>query len=146
VTPQTHSPTSPSARRRPPLDPRLLLAVFTGGALGTLARAALSEALPHDATSWPWATFIVNLVGAFVLGYVIARLEDHERPTYQRPFFGTGLCGGLTTFSTLQLELVRMADAGAVALALAYATASIAAGLTAVWLGTHLVRRARLTR
>jgi CrcB protein len=123
-----------------------VLAVFTGGALGTLGRAGLSEALPHAVTAWPWATFAVNVVGAFLLGYVVARLDGRDAPTYQRPFWGTGLCGGLTTFSTLQLELFRMLDAGALGLALAYAAASVALGFTAVWLGSHVVRRMGATR
>jgi len=126
-------------RTRP--DPRLLTAVFAGGALGSLARAGLAEALPHAVTAWPWPTFLVNVAGAALLGWVVARLQHHgPAPTYRRSFLGTGLCGGLTTFSTLQLELVRMVDAGAWALAAGYAAASIALGFAAVVLATRLVR------
>lgn len=77
----------------------------------------------------------------------MTRLQDRLPPsTYQRPFLGTGVCGGLTTFSTLQVELVRMLDAGAWLLALGYAAASLLAGFGAVLISTHLVRRARLAR
>lgn len=122
-------------------DPRLLAAVFVGGALGSLARAGLAEALPHAVTAWPWPTFLVNVAGAALLGYVVARLQHTSpAPTYRRSFLGTGLCGGLTTFSTLQLELVRMLDAGAWGLALGYAAASVALGFGAVVLAFRLVR------
>jgi CrcB protein len=50
------------------VDRRELFAVFAGGALGTAARAELAEALPFTAGRWPWATFAVNIVGAFMLG------------------------------------------------------------------------------
>jgi CrcB protein len=134
----------PQTRRRHrhvPPDPRLLAAVFAGGALGSLARAALADALPHEVTAWPWPTFIANLAGALLLGYVVTRLQRRlPPPTYRQSFLGTGICGGLTTFSTLQLELVRMLDAGAWGLALGYGAATLAAGFAAVLLATHLVR------
>lgn len=122
-------------------DPLLLAAVFAGGALGSLARAGLAEALPHQVAAWPWPTFLVNVAGAALLGWVVARLQHHgPAPTRRQSFLGTGLCGGLTTFSTLQLELVRMADAGAWALALGYATATLALGFAACGLAFRLVR------
>ena len=52
----------------PRVDGREIAAIFAGGALGTLARAALAEAYPHPATAWPWPTFGVNIAAAFMLG------------------------------------------------------------------------------
>lgn len=121
-------------------DPRVVGAVLVGGFVGTVGRAGLAEAWVHSPTSWPWATFTVNLVGAFVLGAVAMFL--HSRPTasgYWRPLLGTGLCGGLTTFSTMQLEIVRMWDAGSIGLAVGYTVVSIGAGLLAVLAGARLV-------
>jgi fluoride exporter len=81
-----------------------------------------------------------------LLGYFVTRLQErHPITAYRRPLLGTGICGGLTTFSTFQLELLRMLDRGEPLLALAYAGGSIAAGFAGVALGTALVRRARLT-
>src|SRR5256885_3062597 len=97
----------------PRYDIRELAAIFTGGAVGALGRAALVEWLPPHAGHWPWATFAVNVAGAVLLGYFAPRLQ--ERPSlsaYRRPPLGTGPCGGLTTLSTMQLELVRMLDPG----------------------------------
>jgi CrcB protein len=120
-------------------------AIFVGGGLGTLARAGLGVAFPHPPTQWPWPTFAVNIIGAFLLGYFVTRL--HERlplSSYRRPLLGTGLCGGLTTFSTMQVEIVAMLDHGAYGLAAAYTGASIVAGFAAVHVATALVRRVRI--
>ena len=144
--PTPHVPT-PAARTRPSrmlprLDRREIIAVFAGGAVGTLLRAALSEAFPHSPTSWPWPTFVVNVVAALLLGYFVTRLQERlPISSYRRPLLGTGLCGGLSTFSTMQVELLKMIDAGAYALALGYAAASVAAGYLAIHLATAAVRR-----
>jgi CrcB protein len=124
------------------LDRREVAAVFVGGALGTVVRAALTEAFPHAATSWPWPTFAVNIVAAFVLGYVVTRLQERLPPSsYRRPLLGTGLCGGLSTFSTMQVELLKMIDARDWGLAIGYTLASIVAGYVAIHLATAAVRR-----
>ena len=126
-------------------DRREMAAVFAGGARGTLARAALAEAFPHSATAWPWPTFAVNIVAALLLGYFVTRLQERlPLSSYRRPLLGTGLCGGLSTFSTMQLEIVRMLDAHAWGLAAGYAAASIAAGYAAIQLSTAMVRRVRV--
>jgi CrcB protein len=119
-------------------NPRELAAVFVGGGLGALARALLATEYPATPGTWPWTTFAVNLAGAFALGYVATRLA---RPNITRLFWGTGVCGGLTTFSTMQLEVVQMLDAGDAALAAGYVAAALAAGYLAVIGGTALVRR-----
>jgi CrcB protein len=117
-------------------------AVFVGGALGTLARAALAQAFPHAATAWPWPTFAVNVVAAFLLGYFVTRLQERlPLSGYRRPLLGTGLCGGLSTFSTMEVELLKMLSAHAWALAAGYAVASVVAGYAAIHLATALVRR-----
>jgi CrcB protein len=129
----------------PRLDSRELAAVFIGGCAGALARTGLAEALPHAPGAWPWATFAVNVAGAALLGWAVTRLQERLPPSaYRRPFIGTGVCGALTTFSTLQVEVLQMLDGGHVALAAAYVAASLAAGLGAVLLATGLSRRASL--
>jgi CrcB protein len=139
-----------ATRRRPRVvlprpDRREMAAVFAGGALGTLARAALAEGFPHSATAWPWPTFAVNIVAAILLGYFVTRLQERlPLSSYRRPLLGTGLCGGLSTFSTMQLEIVKMLDAHAWGLAAGYAAASIAAGYAAIQVSTAIVRRVRV--
>jgi fluoride exporter len=129
----------------PRTDRREIAAIFVGGALGTLLRAALAEAFPHAATAWPWPTFGVNIVAAFLLGYFVTRLQERlPLSAYRRPLLGTGLCGGLSTFSTMQVEILKMISAGAWGLAAGYAAASIAAGYAAIHVATALVRRVRV--
>ncbi len=131
----------------PRADWRELAAIFAGGVLGALARAAVAQFGSHDPAVWPWPTFAVNVVGAFLLGYFVTRLQERlPVSAYRRPLLGTGLCGALTTFSTMQLELLRMLDGGRVALAVGYGAASVAAGFVAVAAATALVRRVRALR
>ena len=129
----------------PTHDRRELAAIFCGGIVGALARTGLAQAFPDSAHTWPWAIFAVNIIGAFLLGYFVTRLAE-RLPTsaYKRPFLGTGLCGALTTFSTVQLELYKMTRAHQWGLAVGYATATLVAGFAAVTLATALVRRVRM--
>lgn len=124
---------------------RLLVAIFAGGAAGALARAGLERALPADGEGWPWATFGVNLVGAALLGYAVTRLQERLPPsTYPRPFLGAGFCGALTTFSTLQVEVIALARNDDALRAAGYLAASVACGLAVVHVTTALVRRVPL--
>jgi CrcB protein len=120
------------------IDRRELGAIFVGGALGALVRAGLAEALTDPRVGWPWATFVVNVVGAALLGYWFTTLPHTQ---YRRPLLTTGFCGALTTFSTVQVELVEMIDAGRVGLACLYVGVSIVVGLAAVELATVVGRR-----
>ena len=123
-------------------DYRELAAIFAGGALGTLARATLNTLTVGDPARWPWATFTVNIVGAFLVGYFTTRLlERLPLSSYRRPLLGTGLCGGLTTFSTMQVETLKMIEHHHYGLAAGYTCASIVFGFLAVYLATALVRR-----
>lgn len=122
-------------------DARLVAALLAGGFAGTVLRASVADAWSHDPASWPWATFVVNVAGALLLGLVVAGLARRPAPDARlRALLGTGFCGGLTTFSTLQLEVVRMLDHDAVGLALGYVAASLVAGLTAVAVGVRIMR------
>ncbi len=128
-------------------DRRELAAVFAGGGLGTLARAGLEELAAPDPGQWPWPTFVANIIGAFLLGMFVTRLlERLPVSSYRRPFLGTGFCGGLTTFSTMQVETLKMLEHGHYVLATFYISTSIIVGLFAVYLGTAMVRRVRVRR
>jgi CrcB protein len=126
-------------------DWRELVAIFAGGALGALARVGLTQAFPDAGASWPWAVFAINVSGSFLLGYLVTRLQERlPLSTYRRPLAGTGFWGAYTTFSTMQVELLKMLDQHRYGLAAGYAATSILAGYLAVWTGTTLVRRVRL--
>jgi CrcB protein len=126
-------------------DRRELAAIFLGGAAGALLRVWLGVSFTSAVDAWPWATFAINVSGSFALGYLATRLQERlPLSTYRRPLLATGFCGAYTTFSTMQVEILRMLDHGRYGLAGGYATASIAAGYLAVWLATATVRRARV--
>jgi CrcB protein len=126
-------------------DRQELAAIFVGGFVGAIARAALAQSLVTGHDQWPWATFIVNMLGAALLGYFVTRLQERLPPSlYRRAFLATGVCGALTTFSTVMIELAQMLEGGRLGLAIAYAAASLAGGFAVVFLATKLVRRARL--
>jgi CrcB protein len=143
--------TKPADASLPQVDPTPdlaeLLAIATGGAAGALARVGLSQAFPTTPGQWPWVTLAINLVGSFLLGYIVTSLQEQPHPSkLRRPLLTTGLCGTFTTFSTVQVELLHMIDRDRYGLALLYITASVLAGLLAVLLASALARRQRSTR
>lgn len=132
---------TPSPRRWHHVAGHDLAAIFLGGFVGSVARSALAEGFPVPAGAWPWPTFVVNILGAVLLGYLIARTQaGRSSSMYGRSFIGIGLCGALTTFSTMMVELLGMLESSRWALAAGYGTASIAAGLTAVLVASRLAR------
>jgi CrcB protein len=120
------------------------VAIFAGGVAGALLRVWLSRQFAALPTQWPWATFAINISGAFALGYLATRLQERlPQSTYRRPLLGTGFCGAYTTFSTMQVEALGMIEHGRYGMAAGYALSSICAGYLAVWVATATVRRAR---
>jgi CrcB protein len=122
------------------IDRRELGAIYVGGALGALLRAGLAEVLSDPGVGWPWATFVVNVIGTGLLGYWFTTLPHTQ---YRRPMLTTGFCGALTTFSTVQVELVEMIEADRAGLACLYLGVSIVAGLAGAQAATAVGRRVR---
>jgi len=128
---------------RPRFQPGVLAVIAVGGAAGTLGRAALAYALPPSAHGFPWSTFIANVVGSLALGLiVVAALERVAPSRYFRPLLATGLCGGLTTFSTFVVETDLLVKNGHAGTAAAYVVASVVAALAVVRVGMLLARAA----
>jgi len=123
-----------------PHDPRKLAAIYLGGVAGALIRVGLSEAASTGPGQWPWATFAVNMAGALLLGYFFMLFRDHPEESLRHPFLASGVCGTLTTFSTMQLELFEMVDGGYLGLAAAYCAVTIAAGYLFLRIGIWLER------
>jgi CrcB protein len=124
----------------------LLVVIGLGGAIGTAIRYGVALAIPFKSGGYPVATFLVNVVGAVLLG-VIAELPTGWLPAYEltRPAIGTGFCGGLTTFSTMSLEIYRLWP-GHPEIAAGYAAASVSAAPGCAWAGVALVQAARASR
>jgi CrcB protein len=108
------------------------LLVVLGGAVGAPLRYLTDQAVQsrHDSV-FPWGTFVVNMVGSFILGLVAGAAV----PAWALTLVGTGFCGALTTFSTFGYETVRLLEDGSYAAGLANASANLALGLGACALG-----------
>ena len=109
-------------------DLRLLALVWAGGAIGTLIRYLVEEALPPSPAGWPWATFLINLTGSFALGFLLeflARRGSRRRPAARRPpAVGTGVLGGYTTYSTFAVEITQLTTVTPYLVGPAYALAA----------------------
>jgi fluoride exporter len=121
----------------------IVIALAIGGALGAVARYAVSLAIPTQDGQFPWSTFIINVSASFVLGFVLILLvEQFPRGRLARPVIGTGVIGGYSTFSTFVLDAVELMRAGYVGIAVIYLLASVAIGLLAVSIGMTSARLA----
>jgi fluoride exporter len=117
-------------------------AVAVGGALGSAARWAVAEAMPHVRGEFPWATLLTNVLGCALIGVLMVLVvERWPDRVLVRPFVGTGVLGGFTTFSTYVVDTRTLAATGHTATATTYLLATLAAGLLAVVLGLRLTER-----
>jgi CrcB protein len=115
----------------------VLAAVSVGGVCGALARYGLTTAWPHAPGTFPWATFAINVSGCLLIGVlmvIVTQVLPGQRLV--RPFFGVGLLGGYTTFSTYVVDVHQAASVGAAWVALAYLLGTAVAALLAVWSGS----------
>ena len=115
------------------------LAVLVGGLAGTGLRLGLDLLLPHGDDAFPWSTLIINVVGSFALGALVARVWPIA-PGWLRASLGTGLLGSFTTFSAVAVSLVTLTAEGRPLIAGAYLLLSLLLGFAAAWLGLSLGR------
>jgi CrcB protein len=111
----------------------VLAAISAGGVLGAVARYGIGLAWPHDPRGFAWSTWAVNVTGCLLIGVLMALISD-LRPEQRliRPFWGVGVLGGYTTFSTASVDVLRAAPATG----LLYLGATLISALLAVWAGT----------
>jgi CrcB protein len=116
---------------------RTVVGIAVAGALGALARYGLEGVVSRRSPgAFPWGTFVVNVTGAFVLGFLFTLMTERlETAPWLRSTMTIGFLGAYTTFSTLAFESYRLGEDGAWALAAANVLGSMAAGLVAVYLG-----------
>lgn len=136
---------SPAVR----VEPDLLALIALGGALGAVARHGVDLWLgsPPGTAGFPWATFAVNVVGAFGLGLLHAYVPAHPRvPRRLRAVLGAGLLGGFTTFSAYAEEARSLLARGHDGVALAYVLGTLAAAVVAVEVSRWVVPRVTVRR
>lgn len=129
---------------RPPFD--VILAIAAGGAIGATARWAFSEAFPIGFQQFPWSTYAENLLGSFLLGFVIALiLIRKSNSRLLQPFLGIGVLGSFTTFSNFSHETLELLTHDQAPLAILYMSASVLCGLVAASFGILLGRAISVT-
>ncbi|WP_406010580.1 fluoride efflux transporter CrcB [Streptomyces sp. NBC_00637] len=121
--------------------------VAVGGGIGAAARYAASLWWPTRTGGFPWTTFWVNVVGCAVIGvFLVVITERVTTHRLVRPFFGTGVLGGFTTFSTYAVDIRKLFGEDRPGTALAYLATTLCAALLAVWLAATATRRVLLWR
>jgi fluoride exporter len=139
---------SPRQRDESARAPWAVLGVISvGGAAGSLARFGIATAFPAPATGFPWATFSINVSGCLLIGVLMVLItEAWTAHRLVRPFLGIGVLGGFTTFSTYVVDIQRLVNANAAAVAMIYLLATVIAALAAVTAGMTLTRFALAPR
>ena len=121
--------------------------VALGGALGAWLRFATTHAWaailgPARAAVFPWATLSVNVLGSVAMGLLVGWLARHGGGEAWRLLLGVGVLGGFTTFSSFALEVVALAQRGAMLSAALYVAVSLAAGFAGLLGGMIMMRGA----
>ncbi|WP_326766492.1 CrcB family protein [Streptomyces sp. NBC_01591] len=116
--------------------------VALGGAIGASARYGAALFWPTAPGGFPWTTLVVNAVGCAVIGvFTVVISEAWTAHRLVRPFFGTGVLGGFTTFSTYAVDIQRLLDGGRARAGLVYLGLTLFAALAAVWTAVWATRR-----
>ncbi|MFC6065378.1 fluoride efflux transporter CrcB [Streptomyces ochraceiscleroticus] len=135
----------PAPPRRAPRRPRqgpVVAAVALGGGIGAAARYGAALLWPTPDGAFPWTTLAVNVLGCAVIGvFMVVISEARSAHRLLRPFFGTGVLGGFTTFSTYAVDIQRLVTDGAAVTGLAYLALTLFAALAAVWTAAAGTRR-----
>ncbi|MEU8137266.1 fluoride efflux transporter FluC [Streptodolium elevatio] len=124
-------------------DWRVLAVVSLGGALGAAARYGAALIWPTPETAFPWTTFAVNAVGCALMGvFMVLATEVRTAHRLVRPFAGTGILGGFTTFSTYAVDIRRLSEHGRAGVGVAYLAATVVCAVVCVWGATVVTRKA----
>jgi CrcB protein len=120
----------------------IITVIAAGGAIGACGRYGAARLWPVATDAFPWTTLTVNAVGCAVIGVFMVLITDvWTAHPLVRPFFGTGVLGGFTTFSTYATDVRALVDHGHPRPALGYLALTVAAALVAVWAGAQVTRR-----
>lgn len=113
--------------------------VAVGGALGSVARAVIGGFIP--ASRLPWATILINVLGSFLIGWLMAKLSPLTPENLRLHGFAVvGICGGFTTFSAFSWQTVEQMQKGDWGAAIANVLLSVLCCLLATWTGWRLAQ------
>ena len=120
---------------------KAMLLAGCGGFVGTCLRFLTGKLCAHlSHGGFPWGTFVVNVVGSFIIGLLFGLAEEKGLLSSQMSLLLiTGFCGGFTTFSTFADDMFLMLGRNQWAMFFAYVVGSLALGLAMVWLGRKLM-------
>ena len=121
----------------------MLVAVASGGAMGSLARyLTMSLVGRWTGSGFPWGTLAVNIAGSFLMGMVVELIALRYSVSQEvRAFFAVGILGGFTTFSSFSLDAALLIERGHLMMAFTYIAGSVVAGLAALFVALYLVRQ-----
>ncbi|WP_306337472.1 fluoride efflux transporter CrcB [Streptomyces sp. KL118A] len=126
---------------------KTIAVVAVGGGIGAVARYAAATWWPVAPGGFPWTTLVVNAAGCAAIGVLMVLVtEVATAHPLVRPFLGTGVLGGFTTFSTYAVDIERLVRGGHARTGLAYLALTLAAALAAVWAGAWTTRRVAAAR
>ncbi|WP_222432028.1 fluoride efflux transporter CrcB [Leekyejoonella antrihumi] len=115
--------------------------IACGGAVGAVSRYAVGLAWPTTAGHFPVSTLLINVIGCAIMGvFMVLITQKWQVHPLVRPFFGTGVLGGFTTFSTYEVDAQHLLQGGHWVTALAYLVATLAAAVFAVWAAETVTR------
>ena len=119
-----------------------VLLVALGGGIGAVTRYAVSLwAAARLGTSFPYGTFIANVVGCFIIGiFMTIVTEKFIANSYWRLLITTGFLGGFTTFSSYSYETFKLLENTGINAAFYNIAANLISGLLATWLGIKAIR------
>ena len=122
--------------------PAVIGAIAVGGVIGALARYQIGRWWPTPSDGFPGATLVINVSGCLLIGILMVLVTEAMRPhPLVRPFFGTGVLGGFTTFSTYSVDLQHLLAGGQVGTALAYLFATAVGAVTATGAAMYFTRK-----
>lgn len=120
---------------------KVILLVAIGGGAGSALRFLISYALNrYSQMSFPWSTFLVNIIGCFLLGILLGYFEKNSTHSDYRWLLVTGFCGGFTTFSAFALENLKLFQSGQWLISMMYIFISILLGIMMLGFGTWLMK------
>lgn len=119
-----------------------ILLVGLGGGVGSILRYLTSVLVDKYFQSlFPWATFVVNIIGCLIIGVLLGFFERQQLANPEMKFlFITGFCGGYTTFSAFAAENFNLMQSGQTWIAILYIATSVLIGVFSVWLGMSLIK------